>query len=252
MQRAHLAPGMAARGLVTQACRDHGLGGDAYAVDDNLDIGPLADDAARTAWWAPVRNMYLDGLAAEIPGLDEQWREIAPMLEAANEIVIWSSDSADDQTHLRFAAAMLEKYSGPLSLVHVPTSQEMAGVSRFYPDTLAACAAQSVILGEAERDALARDYRDRLWGSDGVRYQTDHGLEVRDYSIFDQEILDACPTEFANPAKVIGLAMSRLDGRNWVGDMFLRWRLRHLVDTGLVKATGTRWFVDDCDVRVRR
>jgi len=252
MKRAHLAPGMAARGLVAQACLDHGIGGKAFAVDDDLDIGPLADDATRTGWWAPLRNMYLDGLANEIPGLEEQWRQIAPKLEAANEIVIWSSDSADDQTHLRFAAAMLEKYSGRLSLVHVPTSQEMAGVSRFYPDTLAACAAQSVILGEAERDQLARDYRDRLWGSDGVRYQTDDGLEVRNYSIFDQGILDACPVEFANPAKVIGVAMSRLDGRNWVDGMFLRWRLRHLVETGLVKATGTRWFVDDCDVRVCR
>jgi Domain of unknown function (DUF1835)/Protein of unknown function len=252
MKRAHLAPGMAARGSVGQACRDHGLGGKAFAVDDDLDIGPLADDVTRTAWWAPLRDMYLDGLAAEIPGLEEQWREIAPKLEAANEIVIWSSDSADDQTHLRFAAAKLEKFSGQLALVHVPTSQGMAGVSRFYPDTLAACAAHRRVLCPAERDELARDYHQRLWGSDGVRYQTDDGLEVRDYSTFDQEILAACPTEFSNPAKVIGLAMSRLDGRNWVGDIFLRWRLRHLVDTGLVKATGTRWFVDNCDVRVCR
>jgi hypothetical protein len=28
--------------------------------------------------------------------------------------------------------------------------------------------------------------------------------------------------------------------------------MRHLVESGLVKATGTRWFVDDCDVRVCR
>lgn len=252
MKRAHIAPGMAARGLVAQACRNHGLGGKAFAVDDDLAVGPLADDATRTAWWAPLRDMYLDGLAVEIPGLDEQWGEIAPRLEAANEIVIWSSESAHDQTHLRFAAAKLQSYRGKLSLVHVPTSNGMAGVSRFYPDALAACAAQSAALDDAARDELARDYRDRLWGGEGVRYQTDAGLEVRDYAIFDGEILDACPEEFVKPTKVIGVAMSRLDGRNWVGDVFLRWRLRHLVEAGLVKATGTRWFVDDCDVRVCR
>ncbi|HVV26642.1 MAG TPA: DUF1835 domain-containing protein [Rhizomicrobium sp.] len=252
MKRVHLAPGMAARGLVAQACRDHGLGGKVMAVDDDLDIGPLADDATRTSWWAPLRDMYLEGLSTEFSGLDEQWRAIAPELNSANEIVIWSSDAADDQTHLRFAVAQLENYSGQVSLVHVPTSMEMAGVSHFYPDTLAACAAHSVVLAEAKRDELARDYRNRLWGSEGVRYQTDDGLEVRDYAIFDQELLDACPNQFVNPARVIGLGMSRLDCRNWVGDMFLRWRLRHLVKIGLMKATGERWFVDDCDVLVSR
>jgi len=243
---------MAARGLVAQACQHYDLAGTVLAVDDDLDVGPLTVDATRTPWWTPLRDMYLDGLSAEISGLEEQWRAIAPNLEAANEIVIWSSDSSHDQTHLRFATAKLESYSGQILSVHVPTAKEMTGVSHFYPSTLAACAANIVALGEVERDELARDYRDRLWGSEGVRYQTDDGLEVRDYSIFDQEILDACPREFVNPAKVIGLSMSRLDYRNWVGDQFLRWRLRHLVETGLVKATGARWFVDDCNVRVSR
>lgn len=252
MKRVHLASGWAARELVAKACRVHGLGGEPVAVNDDLDVGPLTDDAARTAWWAPLRDMYMEGLSAEIAGLDGQWRAIEPKLVAANEIVIWSSDSAADQTHLRFAAANLEKYSGQLSSVHVPTSRGMAGVCRFHTETLAACLENRVVLDETMRDKLVSDYRDRLWGSESVRYQTDDGLEVRDYAVFDQEILDACPTEFANPAKVIGLAMSRLDGRNWVGDMYLRWRLRHLVETGLVRATGAQWFVDDCDVRISR
>jgi len=252
MKRVHLAPGMAARGLLAQACRDFGLSGNMLAVDDDLDIGPLTDDVTRTSWWTPLRDMYLEGLSSEYSGLEEQWHAIAPQLDTANEIVIWSSDAADDQTHLRFAAAQLENYSGQLSLVHVPITMEMTGVSHFYPHTLAACAAHSVDLAEAKRDELARDFRDRLWGSEGVRYQTDEGLELRDYAIFDQTLLDACPKQFINPARVIGLGMSSLDCRNWVSDMFLRWRLRHLVEMGLVKATGERWFVDDCDVRVSR
>jgi hypothetical protein len=238
---------------VAEACRNHGLGGGkVLAVDDDLDIGPLTDDATRSSWLAQLRDMYLGGLSAEFSGLEEQWRTIAPELEAAKEIAIWSSDAAEDQTHLRFAIAMLENYSGQVLLIHVPTSLEMTGVSHFYPDTLAACAADNVVLSEAKRNELAKDYRDRLWGSEGVRYQTDDGLEIGEYAIFDQEILDACPRESVNPATVIGLCMSRLDCRNWVGDMFLRWRLRHLADNGLVKATGARWFVDDCDVRVSR
>ncbi len=252
MQRAHLAPGIAARGVVAQACRDHGLSGKTFAIDDDLDIGPLVDDATRSAWLAPLRDMYLDGLAAEYVGLEQQWRKVAPKLEAADEIVIWSSDAALDQTHLRFAVASLENYAGRLSLVRVPTSRGMTGVARFPPEALAACAAHIRTLDDATRDQLTRDYRDRLWGSDGVRYHSDAGLEVRDYSIFDEVILDACPTEFGMTHKVVGLAMSRLDERNWIGDMFLRWRLRCLVDMGQVRATGTRWFVDDCDVRVCR
>jgi len=142
MKRVHLTPGMAARGLVAQACQHYDLAGTVLAVDDDLDVGPLTVDATRTPWWTPLRDMYLDGLSAEISGLEEQWRAIAPNLEAANEIVIWSSDSSHDQTHLRFATAKLESYSGQILSVHVPTAKEMTGVSHFYPSTLAACAAR--------------------------------------------------------------------------------------------------------------
>jgi hypothetical protein len=251
--RAHVVSGAAAGGILKQACHEHGLVGEVFAIDDCLDVGPLGPDAVRNEWWRPIRDQYLDGLSSEMPGLEEQWRStLARILDKASEVVIWSSDSGNDQTHLRLAAAKFETFTGSMRLVHVPTRDGIAGVSRFYPDTLAACGTRSGSLDSVTLAALACDYRERLENCEGIRLQTDQGLELRDYSVFDEAILDACPSEFVNPARVIGLAMSRCDGRNWVPDMFLRWRLRLLVDAGVVQASGERWFVDGCDVRVRR
>jgi Domain of unknown function (DUF1835)/Protein of unknown function len=251
-KRIHLVSGMAAGGLVDDACRSYGLGGDVLAIDDYLDVGPLVAADARRVWWKPIYDMYLAGLSDEMPDVEDQWRGALSAGDAAGDVVVWTSDSANDQTFLRLAATKLSPFAGRLRLVHVPTWKGMAGVSRFYPDRLAACGRRSIAFDATMLSSLAREYEEHLRGSEGVRFQTDEGLSVRDYSAFDQELLDACPAEFVNPARVVGTAMSRWDGRNWVPDMFLRWRLRGLVELGSIKATGEHWFVDSCDIRVSR
>ena len=128
----------------------------------------------------------------------------------------------------------------------------LAGVALLHPDMLAECGANGVVLDQVTRAALALEYRESWASSEGVRVQTDRGLELRDYSAFDDALFNACPFEFEDPATITGLAMAEGDGRNWMPDMFLRWRLRLLVDAGAVQAIGTRWCVDECDVAVGR
>lgn len=251
--RAHVVSGFAAGWTLNRACQDHGLVGDVFAIDENPHVGPLKGDRVRREWWRPIRDQYLDGLSSVMPGLEEQWRvALSRILDIAREVVIWSSDSANDQAHLRLAAARLESFTGSVRLVHVPMRDGLAGVAAHYADALAALGMRSRSLDSGTLARLACDYRDRLNDSEGVWIQTDRGLRLADYSVFDEAILEACPDSYTDPALVTGLAMSRSDGRNLVPDMFLRWRLRLLADRGIVQAEGKRWFVDACDVRVRR
>ena len=253
LMRVHLVAGIAAGAVLEDACRLHGLSGEVLAIDDFPEVGPLVSDAARTKWWKPIRDQYLDGLSSELPGLHEQWDfALRYVRDHASDIVIWSSDSSKDQIHLRLAVAKLENFKRCVRFVHVPMRNGLAGVALLHPDVLAECGANSIVLDRATRVALACDYRDRWAESDGVRVQTDRGLELRDYSAFDEAIFNACPFEFEDPATVTGLAMAEGDGRNWMPDMFLRWRLRLLIEAGVVQSMGTRWCVDDCDIRVGR
>ena len=249
----HVVAGIAAGAVLEDACRLYGLPGDVLAIDDHPEVGPLASDAVRNEWWKPIRDQYLRGLSSELPGLHEQWDTAVRYLgDRASEIVIWSSDSAKDQIHLRLAVSKLEHLKRRVRLVHVPMRNGLAGVALLHPDMLAECGANGVVLDQATRAALALEYRERWAASEGVRVQTDRGLELRDYSAFDDAIFNACPFEFEDPATVTGLAMAEGDGRNWMPDMFLRWRLRLLVDAGAVQAIGARWCVDECDVAVGR
>jgi hypothetical protein len=252
--KAHLIADAGAAGCLKDARRDFGLRGEIFAVDDDLDVGPLREDASRDAWWKPIRDLYLDGLSSEMTSYGDQWSHIIGEVrsQAFTELVIWTSDSARDQTHFRLAASNLEWFKGKLCWIYVPSNKGLSGVSRYYPEELASFEKLSRPLESASRKELAHGYRESLAGSEGVRYQTDLGLEVRGYDCFDELLIEACPAEWTKTHKVIGLALSRCDGRNWVGDMFLRWRLKTLVDTGQIAARGKRWFVDNCDVLVRR
>jgi len=250
--RAHVVSGWGAGGSLQQACRQHGLIGHVFAIEDDLEVGPLTTDEHRCLWWKPLEDQYLERLSSKRQGLHEQWRSAAEeILDRASEVVIWSSDSGRDQIHLRLAAAKLEAFTGSVRLVHVPADDGTTGVWRFWPKTLAECERTMTTLSPEGLKALAHDFRENWDNSDGVRLQTDVGLRLFDYSVFDNAILNNCSDEFENPAKVIGYTLSELDGRNWVPDIFLRWRLRVLVNAGFVQAIGTRWFVDDCDIRVR-
>jgi hypothetical protein len=252
--KGHLIADPGAAGCLKEARRKHGLRGEILSLNDEVEVGPLREDAARDLWWQPIRDLYLDNLSADMTSYGEQWSRIGGKLQSLSitELVIWTSDAARDQTHLRVSLSKLAEFRGDLFLVEVPPNKGLSGVSRYYPKELAAFEALSSPLDRASRDTLAQDYRDRLAGSDGVRYQTDSDLEVRSYDCFDEIIIDACPEEWTQTHKVIGQALANCDPRNWVRDMFLRWRLKTLCDQGALSARGTLWFVDHCDVMVRR
>jgi hypothetical protein len=251
--RAHVVSGFAAGQILHQACEEYGLVGEVFAIDEHPHVGPLKSDRIRHEWWRPIRDQYLDRLSSVMPGLEEQWHfALTRILDSAREVVIWSSDTANDQTHMRLAAAKLESFTGSVRLVDVPMRDGLAGVVAHYADTLAALGMRSRALPAGKRAALARDYRERFDNSQGVWLQSDRGLELADYAVFDDAVLAACPDGFTDPALITGLAMSRFDGRNLVPDMFLRWRLRLLADAGVVQAKGNSWLVDACDIRVRR
>lgn len=251
--KAHLIADAGAAGCLKAARIEFELTGIIFVIDDDLDVGPLVEDAARASWWKPIRDLYLDDLASQMTCYGAQWEHILSEIrsQAVSDLVIWTSDSARDQTHLRLAAAKLESFHGDLRFVEVPPSEGLSGVSRYYPADLASFEDLARPLDRTLRDELARQYRECLAGTEGVRYQTDRGIEVRGYDCFDGLIVDACPNDWTRTHKVIGGALATFNGRNWVRDMFLRWRLKNLADAGQILARGKRWFVDDCDVMVR-
>jgi hypothetical protein len=250
----HLINDAAAEGCLKEARRKHGLCGEILVVDDNVDVGPLREDATRDAWWRPIRDMYLNGLSVEMTSYGDQWSAILDKVQSlsVSEIVIWTSDAARDQTHLRVSLSKLQTFDGNVRLVNVPPSNGRSGLAQYDPKEVASLEAVGRLLDKTSRSALADDYNDRLAGAEGIRFQTDADLELRGYDCFDEAIVDACPKEWASANEVIGPALENCDGRNRVRDMFLRWRLKTLCDEGQLSAQGTKWFVDDCDVMVRR
>jgi hypothetical protein len=61
---------------------------------------------------------------------------------------------------------------------------------------------------------------------------------ARPENAFDEYLLERCPLEWTKWYYPIGHAMGDCDGQNLMGDAFLSWRLRMLVEAGRVEAQG--------------
>ncbi len=251
--RTNLVQGQSAGGLLRQACRQFGVPGSVYVIDDDLAVGPLCDDTTRNKWWDIIwtaeyeesydRNLY------------SQWKALGDHLRAQEieQLVIWSSNSAHDYVLDCMAAAMLKDYSGAIFRLEVPPSGNLNGVSFFKPEKLAAF---ETLKRALDRDTLARlanDFDQRWRNSAGIRHLGDDGLELLPDDVLDRSLLDQCPSEWTKWHRVIGAVMGECDGRNLMGDAFLGWRLHCLVKAGKIEMQGAARFAGDrSKVLVRR
>lgn len=251
--RINLVQGQSAGGLLRQACRQFGVPGSVYVIDDDLSVGPLCNDETRDDWWAVVYKATFG--EAYQRSVYKQWDALTEFLrvQGNKEIVLWSSDSARDYILDRMAASMLAGYGGTMFHISVPPNGTLSGVAYLPPEQLAVFETTKVRL---ERDSLAKlaiDFDSGLRSSAGVRCLEDGAIRSLPDSALDQSVLDHCPFDWTKWYHVIGSAMDDCDGHNLISDVFFGWRLHCLVEAGKIELRGTPDFPGNwSNVLVRR
>jgi hypothetical protein len=249
--RINLVQGRRAGGLLRRACRNFGLPGEVRVVDDDLSVGPLQDDQTRNEWWVTVCGPYPE---AHQPSVYAQWQAIGDGLgDAANELVLWSSNSARDFVFERMAAFMLSDRSSALFYVRVPASGNLEGVPFHNPDALAKMDGDKLALTASEAATWRDSFASHLRPSSGVRMLRHGSAAALPDSALDEFLLERCPREWTKWYRTIGNAMADCDGQNLISDAFFSWRLRLLVVAGRVETQGNPMSSEDPkDVLVRR
>jgi len=213
-------------------------------VNEGFGLGPLSDIhhpagmAARAAWWnhmrkAAHRDQWAPDFADHV-GLTD----LAQAPDPDEIAMIWCGANADEQILLRAVCHAWRRT--PLWISEVITAQPydrfQKAVGACPPWVLKQMETLARPLTEQERDDLAADWL-RLTKEDHlVRLYNNGEIRGWDETLYDGALLAQCTRAFKKAITVAGHVMGANMGL--VGDTFLFYRLRAMVEGGVLETEG--------------
>ena len=213
-------------------------------VNEGFGLGPLSDIhqpsgmAARAAWWNPMRKAaHRDQWApdfADHVGL----RDLAQTPGPDEIAMIWCGANADEQILLRATCHAWPQT--PLWISEVikaqPYDRYQKAVGACPPWVLRKMETLARPLTQQERDKLAGDWL-RLTKEDHlVRLYNNGEIRGCDETLYDAALRAQCTRAFRKAIIVAGHVMAANMGV--VGDTFLFYRIRKLVEGGVLETQG--------------
>ena len=225
-------------------------------VNEGFGLGPLSDMhqpagmAARAAWWNHVlkathRDQWAPDFADHV-GLTD----LAQAPDPDEIAVIWCGANADEQILLRAVC-----HAWPQTPLWISEIIKAQPCDRFQK-AVGACPSWVLRkmetlarpLTEQERDELAADWR-RLTAEDHlVRLYNNREIRGCDETLYDEALLAQCTRAFKKAIIVAGHVMGANMGI--LGDTFLFYRIRAMVDDGVLETQGFAEEFGDTLVRV--
>jgi hypothetical protein len=170
-------------------------------------------------------------------------------------IVIWHGENAIDQTGLRYLCDLLGNRGIREMDVSSCFKEERDGTRKFVR-ALGECTPEEIKdiiidikeMGEERCCLLADDWNNIMEATKNLRILIEGRIIRVEESYYDEEILSNCSTEFMKAARVIGATMG--NSEQHVGDTYIDYRLRILVENGKVEHRGRLVSMRDFEVRV--
>ena len=211
-------------------------------VQDCLNYGPLRDLhipaglATRAAW---LSDMFK---AAEIEAWTQGFEAHLGLTDFAQSpgpderAMIWTGGNSMEQILLRATCHAWPQTQLWISDV-APLGADAEGrsaVGACSLETLRQAEASARPLRDDERAALAAEWRALTSANHLLHLYLDGKLRGFDENWFDEALLAQCESTFKRSIRVVGQVMG--EARDYVTDTFLFYRLRALIERGLVEA----------------
>ena len=211
-------------------------------LDDNLSMGPLfcldtPDGIAERRRWIKTlfKTIYADFAFDEImngiglPVLDELGGREA-------SFIIWCGPNADEQLMLRAVMAKLKGKA--IGIVDVGRLQSGGhrpkAVAECTPDTLRYALSEAWTPGDRQIQSLGQEWAEQISRTGTLRVYRDGRVVDVPENHFDAAIRGAAPPEFGSAAKVVGRVLG--ESEDVIGDSFINYRLRRLIEAGVIEA----------------
>lgn len=246
---------------------DESLHGDIIQIKDDYAVGPLKDIyteegiSARKEWWRQVlAGGDHDGSVDD--GNVDDMKTVNELVERLNnepdEIVwIWAAQNKHDVSGYYWLMSQLAPYQGRILLLYLnnlPFFNEKGNI--FYPQNLyeippkeflkAKKLARPITLSEFEVDP--DEWKKLCEQGKFVRLlEGGKKLVQRDVDYYDDELKKYITGEWTKASRIISQFLTK--SKEVTGDMFLLWRLKHLIQAGGYEAQGNVRGLKDFEVR---
>jgi hypothetical protein len=234
---------------------DEALQGDIFEIKDEWGVGPIAALDTEEGW--NLRMDWWRGLLKDTPyGADtvgsfddretvkaiKQWLDENPKGEAW----IWMGQNQHDVTGYYWLMPQFREYQGRLMVLflnNLPFINEKGQI--FYPWGIheilpkeavkAKRLARPITLSEFEVDP---DEWKKLADENATVRILEGGKKIvsKDANFYDSEILKNITNEWQKASRVLHNTLNRMKIKT--GDVFLAWRIKHMIEEGRIDVTG--------------
>ena len=234
---------------------DESLAGEVVQIKDDFAVGPLAGIdteegwQARLDWWRGLlqSSPQGDSLVGSFDDRETVKALIAKMEEnTEEEIWIWMAQNQHDVTGYYWLMPQLSKLQGRVMVLYLnnlPFINEKGQI--FYPSWLqeiqpkefieAKKLARPITVSEFEIDP---DEWRKITGENAVVRILEGGKKIigEEDNFYDNEILKNITGEWQKASRVLSNTLHRMKIKT--GDVFVMWRMKHLINEGRIEVTG--------------
>ena len=234
---------------------DETLSGEVIQIKDDFAVGPLKDIdreegwQARWDWWRVLLQGSPYG-ESHVGSFDD--RETAKQLKEklnnnTDEVIwIWMGQNQHDVTGYYWLVPQFREYQGRLMILYLnnlPFINEKGQL--FYPSWLneikpkeflkAKKLARPITLSEFEIDP---DEWRKIAEENAIVRILEGGKKIvgKEESFYDNEILKNLTGEWQKATRVLTNTLHRMKIKT--GDVFIMWRMKHLINEGRIEVTG--------------
>ena len=234
---------------------DETLSGEVIQIKDDFAVGPLKDIdteegwQSRWDWW----RMLLQGSPygeSHVGSFDDR-ETVKQLKEKLNDnpdevLWIWIGQNQHDVTGYFWLLPQFREYQGRLMILYMnnlPFINEKGQL--FYPSWLneiqpkeflkAKKLARPITLSEFEIDP---DEWRKIAEENAIVRILEGGKKIigKEESFYDNEILKNLTTEWQKATRVLTNTLHRMKIKT--GDVFIMWRMKHLINEGRIEVTG--------------
>jgi Domain of unknown function (DUF1835)/Protein of unknown function len=247
---------------------DETLAGDVLQIKDDFAVGPLSGIdteegwQARWDWWRMISegSPYSSDLVGSFDDR-ETVKQLKEKLDAnpEEEVWIWMGQNQHDVTGYFWLMPQFREYQGRVMVLYLnnlPFINDKGQI--FYPSWLheiqpkefvkAKKLARPITLSEFEIDP---DEWKKIVEENAMVRILEGGKKIagKEESFYDNEILKNITGEWQKATRVLSNTLHRMKIKT--GDIFIMWRMKHLIKEGKIETTGDinkGW--KDFDVRI--
>ena len=234
---------------------DESIAGEVIQIKDDFAVGPLQGIdtnegwQARMDWWKGLLqgSPYGENLAGSFDDR-ETVKDLKTKLDAnpEEELWIWMAQNQHDVTGYFWLMPQFKEYQGRVMVLYLnnlPFINEKGQL--FYPSWLneiqakeflkAKKLARPITLSEFEIDP--DEWRKIVEENATVRI-LEGGKKIvgKDENFYDNEILKNLTAEWQKATRVLSNTLHRMKIKT--GDVFVMWRMKHLINEGRIEVTG--------------